>query len=473
MESAKQHLAASRGFLQQCREATKAILGDSQVTAWQEINLDNYLKVFLALGLPGSLREARIQYPLVAKEIATEIGRLENELGNLEADVIARSLTPDKALFQAQELDRKCRLLLEAKVGTIQAHGQLLIEANQYLRQKLTLREILPLAREEMGHKGEVFDSGLEIFKLIANDKFSPDDPRNIHDFFEEATKMEARLRAISLGELRNISLEIVLHHIELALACAAEIKNFITFSTTNMVAELSSINLIKQKLVELKNLPLAALLEGLEKITPALGKQILSFTYKKQVQDSLLQIADDLELLLAFHLGVKNELLPELPLQLKAVGSGINPQSFAFEKSHYFFSGFSGMIRVIKFFFSSLQGEPAVNKAELAAILEKILQHCDGYYGTSGEELIAIQALIDRHLSPFPKPFPYLELFRLARNTIGEYGQRLERYIEQFKVKPPLHTGQNLPVTVGQLSELIRKRRETIQYFVQNNHSL
>lgn len=471
MEPAKQLLAGSRSYLRQSREETKAILANGRVTAWQEINLENYLPLFLALGLPGQLREARIQYPLVAKELFSETGHLENEIGNLEADIIAKSITPENALFQAQELDQKCRLVVAAKLAAIQAHSQLLLEADQYLRQKLTLHDLLPLAREEMGHKNELFDAGLDIFKLIVTDKVSQDDPRNIHDFFAEATKMEARLRAISLSELRNISLEIVLHHIEIALDCAAEIKNFIDFSTTNMVAELSSITLLKQRLTEIKSQPLGALLEALGKITPALGKQILAFTYKKQIQEALLLIEDDLELLLAFHLGIKNELLAELPKQLKTPGSAINPQTFAAEKSHYFFSGLSGMIRVIKFFFASLQGEPAVNKTELQTILEKILLDCDGYYGTSAEELFAIQSLIDRHLNQFAKPFPYVELFRLARNTIGEYGGRLEYYIEQFKVKPPLHTGQRPPATVGQLSELIRNRMENIKYFAQNNH--
>lgn len=473
MDAAKQLLSGSRAYLQQSREATRAILGNHRVTAWQEINLDNYLPVFLALDLPPRLREARSQYPQVAKEILTAIGRLENEIGNLEADIIAKSITPDKALLQAQALADKCRLHVADNLAAIGAHSQLLVEADLFLRQKLTLQDLLPLAREEMGHKSDLFDAGLDIFKLINSEKINPDDPQNIHDFFEEATRMESRLRAIPLDELRNLSLEIVLHQIDLALDCAAEIKNFIDFCTTNMMAELSSFTLLKQRLKEMKEQPLLELLQTLNKITPALGKQVLAFTYKKQVKEALLQIADDLELLLAFHLGVKNELLAELPQQLRAPGSRINPQTFAAEKSHYFFSGFAGIIRVIKFFFTSLQGEPALNKEELQTLLEGILQECDGYFGSSSEELYALQSFIDGRLCKFGKPFPYQDLFRLARTALGEYGNRLENYVEQFKVKPPRHTGQKQPVAIGQLAELIKKRKENIQFFLENNHSL
>ena len=432
-------LAQAESVISQAKEAlaaqkkeTLTLSADPRVAQWQDCNFNNYGHILGFLGLPDTIAEVRDQLPQKAAKILKHIEKCENELGALDIDIRRKTIQPHKALGQAQKMVQECATY-QNTVKKWRDQTTLLLDADKAFRERLSVRGLLPLARELGRRTGAMVDEGYNFYRMVKDEGDQGDTP-SLHGYHTQAIDLEKRIRHIDLNSLSGLARAIVEHNLQIAMAATDQLKEFIEFFLKNLPGEISVVDKAQQELADLRETPAPVILAQIEAIAASLSRNLVGILNKAQSLKQIQFLPIVLEETRTFHYTMKNTILPELKRQINAPGSPINPNTIAAEKTADFFMGLKGFVRAVKLLFSAAGGQKAIKSEDLHQILIDLLNTCEIYYGNSRKDVARLHKFIDAKLCDFEKPFPYEGLFLTAKETIGTYGSRLEKLLYGFE---------------------------------------
>ncbi|MFA6499399.1 MAG: hypothetical protein WC256_03285 [Desulfurivibrionaceae bacterium] len=432
-------LAQAESVINQCKETlaaqkkeTLTLSADPRVTQWHECNFNDYTHILSFLGLPDTMAEARDQHPGKAAKILKHIEKCENELGALDIDVRRKTIHPFKAVDQAQKIVQECATY-QNTVKKWRDQIALLTEADRALRERLSVRGLLPLARKLNKLTAALVDEGYNFHRMVKDANGQSDTP-TLHDYLVQAVDLEKRIRHIDLSGLSGLARAIVDHNLQVAMAATDQLKEFIESFLKNLPGEITVIDKVQQELATLREIPAPAILARIETIATSLSRNLIGLRHKVQSLKQIQFLPVVLEETRTFHYTMKNTIIPELKRQISEPGSPVNPNTIAAEKTTDFFMGLKGFVRAVKLLFSAAGGQKAIKSEDLHRILIELLNTCDIYYGNTKADIARLHKFIDAKLCDFEQPFPYEGLFITAKETIGTYGSRLEKLLYSFE---------------------------------------
>ena len=432
-------LAQAEAVISQAKEALSAqkketltLSADPRITQWQDCNFNNYTSILGFLGLSDDLTTARDQHPAKAKKILKHIEKCENELGALDIDIRRKTIQPLKAVGQAQKIVQDCATY-QNTVKKWRDQITLLTDADKALRERLSVRGLLPLARELGRRTAAMVDEGYNFYRMVKDESGQGDTP-TLHDYHAQAIDLEKRIRHIDLGGLSGLARAIVDHNLQVAMAATDQLKEFIEFFLKNLPAEIAVVDKVQQELDNLRDTPAPAVLERIEAITTSLSRNLVGLRNKAQSLKQIQFLPIVLEETRTFHYTMKNTIIPEMKRQISTPGSPVNPNTIAAEKATDFFMGLKGFVRAVKLLFSAAGGQKAIKSEDLHRILLDLLNTCDIYYGNTKADIARLHKFIDAKLCDFEQPFPYDGLYQAAKEAISLYGSRLEKLLYSFE---------------------------------------
>jgi len=465
LEQTKAILETIRADLKREKEDLVALLKDPRVAEWQTINLKENQALLAAIGINlTEMSAALVNYPKQAQKIGKQIVEWANEVGNQLADLIGQP-QPDIAFEAARRLEEKCRGLAALKEDVLASINRLLM-ADQTLRQQLSLKPMLAIARSLDTGKKDLFEGGLMTLSLLVADIAPKGGDRTLGEMCKEPALLVARFQRLDVAKMPRIVEEILFHHIEEAVAVCKEIGLYLENGNDRMSRELQWIGTIERDLKALQSTNTAALLNGIGQHAILVAKLISALYQKRQLKEMMATVSEALELLSIFQLLLKNRLIPVLQKEVELPGSPLNPITSSTTMTRAFFTGATGMIRSIKLMMTSLTGQSAINEIELQLILEKGISNCKIFYGKTPADLKAIRNYIDSLIGQYPKPFPYNDLFKLTKTALSAYGDEVERFLQQYSIPKdmlPMTKGA-APAKLGKLIAAIAKHRVAFQ---------
>ncbi len=465
LEQTKAILETIRADLKREKEAVVAIVKDPRVAEWQTIDLKENQALLTAVGInPIEIGEALANYPKQAQKIGKQIVEWGNEVGNQLADLIGQP-KPDVVLAAAHRLEEKSKALA-AMHQELLASTNRFVMADQTLRQQLSLKPMLVIAKSLNTSKKDILDGGLMTLAMLVADIGQKDGERTLGEICKEPAMLAARFQRLDVTKLPRIVEEILFHHIEEAVTACKEIGLYLENGNERLARELEWIGTIEEDLKALQSAKTAALLSGISQQATIIGKLITALYQKRQLKEMMATVSEALELLKIFHSLLKNKLAPGLQKEVELPGSALNPITSATTMTRSFFTGATGMIRSIKLMMTSLTGKSAINEVELQLILEKGIANCKTFCGKTPADLKAMKDYIDRLVGQYPKPFPYNDLFKLTRATLSAYGEEVESFLQKYKVPKdmlPITTGV-APAKLGKLIAAIAKHKNAFK---------
>jgi len=465
LEQAKSILLNIRLYLKREKESVVAILKDPKVAEWQTIDLAKNEALLAQIGIdPAAIRTTLVEYPKQARKIGKQIVDWGNEVGNQLADLIAHP-EPDTALPAAQKLDEKSQCITTMKEELL-AHSSRLVQADQVLRQQLSLKPMLAIAKLLKTSRKDLFEGGLVVLGLLIGDIGQKAGAPTLSEMNQEPAKLETRFQRLDITKLPRIVEEILFHHIDEAVHTAKAIGIFLGAVNDHISREFKSISMLERDLSNLLPEKTAALLDGIVEQANLLGNLVVTLYHKRQINESLSTVNEALEFLNIFHLLLKNRLITSLQKEVELSGSALNPITISAKMTQSFFTGAKGIIRSLKLMMASLTGQGSVNETELQLALEKGIVNCKHFYGKSHADLKKIKTYIDSLVGHFPKPFPYNDLFKLTKTTLSSYGDEVEKFIHNYTIPREMQTltTVNIPAKVGKLVAAIVKHRKAFE---------
>lgn len=432
-------LAQAEGVISQAKEAlaaqkkeTLTLSADPRVTQWHGCNFHNYAHILGFLGLPDTMAEARDQHPAKAAKILKHIEKCENELGALDIDVRRKTIQPLKAVSQAQKIVRECATY-QNTVKNWRGQITLLTGADKTLRERLSVRALLPLAKELSRRTSAMIDEGYNFYRMV-KDESGQSDPPTLHDYHAQAIDLKKRIRHIDLSSLSGLARAIMDHNLQVAMAATDQLKEFIESFLKNLPGEIRVVDKVQQELISLRNTPAPAILAKIEPITTSLARNLVGLRNKAEGLKQILFLPIVLEETRTLHYTMKNTIIPEMKRRISEPGSPVNPNTVAAEKTADFFMGLKGFVRAIKLLFSAAGGQKAIKSEDLHRVLIDLLNTCDTYYGNTKADVARLHKFIDAKLCDFEQPFPYESLYLTAKEAISIYGSRLEKMLYSFE---------------------------------------
>ena len=432
-------LAQAESVIKQAKEALankkKEILtlsADPRVTQWNECNFNNYTGTLSFLGLSNTLTEARDQHPTKAATILKHIEKCENELGALDIDIRRKTIQPQKALDQTQKIVAECASYQDT-VKKWHDQVTILTEADKALREHLSVRGLLPLARELGRRTSALVDEGYIFYRMVKDESGQSDTP-TLHDYHAQAIDLEKRIRHIDLNGFSGLARSIVDHNLQVAMAATDQLKEFIEFFLKNLPGEISAVDKVQQDLLGLGETQAPEVLAKIEPIATSLSRNLVGLRNKAQSLKQIQFLPIVLEETRTFHYTMKNTIIPEIKRQINTPGSPVNPNTVAAEKTADFFMGLKGFVRAVKLLFSAAGGQRAIKSEDLQQIILDLLNTCDTYYGNTKADVARLHKFIDAKLCDFEKPFPYEGLYHTAKESISAYGSRMEKLLYSFE---------------------------------------
>lgn len=432
-------LAQAETVINQAKEAlatqkkeTLTLSTDPRVTQWDECNFNKFTHLFAFFGLPDTIAEIRDQHPAKAKKILTHIETCENELGALDIDVRRKTIQPLKAVNQAQQIIQDCSTY-KSTAQNWRDQITILIEADKALREHLSVRGLIPLAKELGKRTSAMVDEGYNFYRMV-KDKSGQSDTPTLHDYHAQAIDLEKRIRHIDLSALSGLARAIVDHNLNVAIAATDQLKEFIEFFLKNLPGEIAVVDKVQQELSTIRESPAPEILAKIEPIAATLSRNLVGLRNKAQSMKQIMFLPIVLDETRTLHYTMKNTILPEMKRLISAPGSPANPKTVAAERTADFFMGMKGFVRAVKLLFSAAGGQKSIKSEDLHRILIDLLNTCDTYYGNTKADVARLHKFIDSKLCDFEKPFPYEGLFLTAKEAIGAYGSSLEKLLFSFE---------------------------------------
>ncbi len=461
LQQAKDILNSNNAYIKAEKEAIYKHLQDPRLTTWKTIKFNPISELLQLLGITiNDLKNALKSYPRQAKECAKHIKICTNELGNHMADLVNNKY-PDKALQSAKNLDKMVHKL-EGLKDTLYKQTILLLTVDETLRQSLTIEKFLPFARHLAQKQQHLFDRGLEVYRLIANDPNEEDTPLTLDEMGIKATNLQSRFKNIDVLGLPRLSEEIIFHYIEIGTETIKQLQLFVKSAVGIMATEIGTADNLAERLSALSKATPQTLLADAPSYALTLSNLIVGLYHKRALKETMSKISETIEFLNIYHLALKNKIIVVVKEQMAEPNSPINPSVIADKMTRSFFTGPKGMIRSMKLMVNSLTGHEAINQIELQLILEKTIHTCKTFYGNSPKDITELKEFIDNLIQQYQKPFPYDNIFTLAKQTIAEYGNNIDNAIKQYDIKKEfmIISKADLPPNFGQLTtKLITKK--------------
>ena len=464
-EQSKSILEAIRADLKREKEALIALLKDPGIADWQTIDLKKNQALLTGIGLdPALINEALVEYPKHAKRIAKQLGEWDNEIGNQLADLLGQP-EPEAALTKARKLEERCHGLVAMKAELL-THTHRFLQADQLLRQQLALKPMLSVARVLAVGKREIFDSGITTLNLLIPTTEGEPMGMTLQEMRQEPAKLEERFKRLDVTKLPRLVEEILFHYIEEAVAASKEINDFLGALNDRLTREFEAIETIEHSLTALQGENPASLVNGITRQAGQVAGLLSALYHKRQIKETMATVNEALDFLNIFHLLLKNRIIPDLQREVEVQGGALSPITLAARMTRSFFTGAKGIIRSLKLMMTSLTGKPAVNENELQLTLERAIMNCKTFYGKSRDDLKKMKHYIDSLVGQYPKPFPYNDLFKLTRTTLSDYGDEVEKFIQNHDIPKEMQklATVEIPSKVGKLSAAITRHKALFQ---------
>jgi len=439
MENTEETISHIKTLFSQCRSEAQNVLSDPVVRQWNTIDIEKHGPVLtdLEINLQEVLTAAR-GYQKSVGDTLQQVTRFENELSNLEADLRLNSLAANEAhkLLVKLQIDIN---ELQMPMARIRQYRTLLVDAAKNIQEKLSLKNLLQLARAEASRSNkqrEMFDNGYMVFKLVTPDHDFKENFFNIHDVSANADRIEAKFRKLKLPPLPELAKVILMCQIDTCFEALKDIHLFLAFINRSLKGEICQIDIINEDIRSLKSKTFSVILESLAKEGKKLGRNINEFHYKA----NLIKEIENIDLLLGnlktFYESLRYSYFPHLAVTMNEPGFRLNPQIIAAEIGRGYFRGLRGIIRRFKLAFSTSDVSGPLDEEILTQKIFIALSSCPYYYCGDNEDVTRIPGFIDSFISKFRKPYPYEDLYRLIKDAITTYGSLIEKDFAQFKAE-------------------------------------
>ncbi len=471
MEKAKETLNRIKSFLTRCENNIQQALADPRINQWGNIDFEKHAERLAYFELPlAEIRKASESLNKSTRNILQQIEHWKNDLGNLEADINMQSVTPERAQTLASALEKEF-LTLKEQMGGLKNVTEILIAGDLELRQKMTLKGLVPLARKINSKSADNFEDGLEIYMFITKNETIEGNDTKLSDYFAKANDLQIRLENVKLPDMPGLAQAVIRHHTDTAINAIEIIKDFINSSNEKFADKISAVDAVKQEILSVQDESLSNLLKKYPNTAQSLGISITEFQFNKYILNKLKLVSSLLDNLYLFHSTLRHHFLSKLASQMRAEGNPINPQTVSAEKSDEFFSGVKGVMRSIRLLVSSLSGHQVLSDTELEQYLAQLLDSCPVYYGNSKDDIKKIEKEINKYIGNFDRPFPYEPLTRTMKNGLATFGSRLEKFINSFKLdkqagekrEKSLGPATKPPATLGLLLKQISAQTQDI----------
>jgi hypothetical protein len=465
IKQTKDLLENNRAFLIAEKEEIIKRLKDPRITAWSKVKFAPLANMLKVLGISGAdLQNSLKNYSSQGKEISKQIKLCNTEISNQLADLIGCK-SPDKAVLAAQKVKLSLQQLAELKAA-IYSEIEIFIAADKTLRQSLNIDALTPLALRLAQKQKHLFNEGLEIYRIIT-EQSSPDQATlSMDETSQEVVKLESRFKNIEILGLPRLAEEIVYHYVKIGNDTLQQVATFTKTTTGLLTADLGAIHNLKVCLAELNKSDTITILTDISKHALTVSKIISGLYHKKELKNTIVKIAETLELLNIYHLAIKNKIIPKIKEDIEDPQSEINPIVIAAKMTRSFFTGTKGIILSMKLMVKSLAGHEAINQVELQLILEKAITNCKIFYGKSAKDIKELRIFIDDLINQFSRPFPYDNILVLVKQTIAVYGNNVEKIFKQYETKKNFQTiaKTKIPATFGKLAVTVVNKRDAFK---------
>lgn len=463
IKKVKDTLIQCRKKLDTYQKEALEISVNKDVLAWQKVNIDSFVDVIEGLGLPDDLRQSRDDYPGIASNVLREITTLQNSIDNVEADIRLGPVAPVDALAQATKLKQQTVALLpemeklhKCKVG--------LESSSIVLKNNLNLQTLLPLARESTsGKKKSVFETGFTIYLVTCqNPGFEDEGQVNMYTHFDKATLLQKKIAAIDTSGLFTMAESMISAQIKLCHDALQEVKDFIVFIETYVKKDIENINIFHTELSEVTKKPLTDILFNIPAETEKVGACIRDFTHKKFLMEEIDRAAQLLLMVEQFHRILKDHFLDFLHEQGGLEHGLINPETISRARANNYFSGMSGIWRMIRLFMGSLGGKETISQEILEEKLHDLLTNCNQFFNLKNDDPKQVATFIESYFSIYNAPFPHDELIDVGKKCLVTFGTLLEKVMFRFKEEKDNPKQYSL----GRLSGKIEVRKSNLKKY-------
>lgn len=416
------------------KKETLTLSVDQRISQWRKFNFTHYAPLTNRLGFPDGLIDARDLHPGEAKEILTHIEKCENELAAIAIDIKRKTITPARAIAQTNKTITDCAAYRET-VSSWQQHIKKLLDADAILREHLSIKRLLSLAKESSKSSADLVEEGYDFYRMMKETGGQAGAPPTLQDYAAQAADLERRIKHLDLGGLPGIAHTIIIRNLQAAGTATDQLKGFVEYFQKNLPGEVLSVDNIQQELSQLRDASAPVVLEKIETIIPTLARNLIDLRNKARSLRQVLLLPVVLEEAQNLHLLIKNTILPELKRQIAEPGSPVNLNSIAAEMTADFFMGASGFMRALRLLFRSMGGQRAIKANDLHERLLDILKNCTVVPGGLPTEEAKLQLFLEGKLADFERPFPYDAVYKTAREAIELFCSRLETMVASFEV--------------------------------------
>jgi len=444
-------IASCQAFIQHAQAEIHKATTDQQVMGWLEVNFQHNIATLTACKVPATLQGPRDHFKSELPALTTGLRHLENDVGNLAADIKLQAQLPPTAVPRARRIEADKHGWQE-RLDAILADCKLLREAHANLLSNLTPHVLLPFAKDKSGNKGPIFDIGYKLYRLNSDHKETGDEEKNLDDFFSEATKQETLFAQISMPELPKLASTVIKEQIKIALKVTAIVKDTIDIMRENFAPELKHVQATKARIAKLGKEDVSELLKRINEEADALYKGMLRFHYKAHHLDKIYDIEEILLLLQFLQRTIKNELQQQLKHEIADDGSSLHLATAAAAAADQFLKGPAGFWRGIKLLFRLFAGKEPVNLVSFESSIMDALTSCSTFYGNTPEDLLPLEKFIDDKLSTYDAPFPRDDLYRIMKKSLHDYGSGIENFCRSFKVDISSITAKGGTITIKKL---------------------
>ena len=465
---AEEVIATAKAAMASQKKETLTLSVDQRVTQWRKFNFTHYAPITDRLGFPAGLTEARDQHGAEAKEILTHIEKCENELAAIAIDIRRKTISPARAIAQANKIIKECASY-RATVLTWQQHIKKLLDADALLREHLSIRALLPLAREVSKQSADMVVEGFAFYCMVRDEVTQPDSP-TLQDYSIKASELEKRVKHLDLSGLSGIARTIIERNLQSATTATDQLKGFVEYFHKNLPGEVASVDKIQEELSMLRDATAPVILEKIDGVIHTLARNLIDLRHRAKTLKQIQLLPVVLEEAQSLHLFMKNTILPELKKRIAEPGSPVNPSTIAAEKTADFFMGASGFMRALRLLFRSMGGQRAIKANDLMERLLDILNTCEVCNGNTPTEEAKLQLFLDSKLTDFERPFPYESVCLAARETISLYASRLETTLAGFEVSscssdnPEEAAAPSHAISFGRLSAKLQVRAANLE---------
>ncbi len=475
MQDSIDNIKKIKKFLADSQQEAQASLDDPQAAQWKKVDFLNIEEMLFLLGIDLSLNADNNKYRHNALEIIKKTEIIKNELGNIEADIRMHTTNPRRVKNNVQKVVQKSREL-EPLLAEMFRLKTKIHQATATIKDNLSLHTLIRLARKRLSkHNSEPFENGYKYYLTLSGDKDKTTGKVSLEKNFQTAVAIEKKLTDLELPELPAIVENIIQHQIKICHEAATATKIFIDYSTDSFQPELEEIKKFKEDLDVVRQKNIFEIIGETEKLADDLSKLLRAFFFKSFIIKGL----DTVELLLQnlkqFLGNFDETLFNDLKDKIMQTDSPLNPAVPAGKTSVDFFSGITGLLRMIKLFWGGLSGQKTIDEVEFQKLLIKAISSCKLYYSDQKDALEKMRDYINGYLDEYSRPFPYNDLFAETQKAIYAYGGSVKQYIFTQMADHPGPVGNSVaddsdketasthPISLGRIIGKIEARAELL----------